>query len=133
MAKKQILSNHDEWKVIIEQQKSEFVFWILESMGLPQDDLSKCFTLENGTVTNEAVTVQHRIELKKLCSRYEIDIIDDMDGGVKIYINNESLVAEWKKPSIRLRHDHNRINPAERLYMEINIDWWTIFEGSDDK
>lgn len=123
-SKKTLLVNREDLNKTIEIQKYEFMIWILETIGISKEDLEKCFPIEGF----DSFGVEQRILLRSICDKYIIDIVDDKSGGMKIYVNNESLIAEWKKPWTIMRQDASIINPTKRFFMEIHLDWWTIFD-----
>ena len=75
-------------------------------------------------------TVEHKIELRKHMDQFSVTIVDDRDGGIKIFVERDK-VAEWKKCTFILREDPSEVNPSKRLYMEISGDIWTIFDDGE--
>lgn len=125
MSKKTLLADRNNYRDLIAEQQYEFMVWILGSIpGIDAAELESCFP---GAYSD--FTVQHRIALRKFCDRYTIDVLDDKNGGMKIYINSDTLIAEWKKPWVVLRHDNSQINPDRRLFNEVHLDWWVAFES----
>lgn len=76
---------------------------------------------------DKIMSVDERIELRKSLGFYGITIIDNFDGGLRIYVEKE-LIAEWKKPFYKMKNDSSQIDPKKRLLMEMSVDFWTIFE-----
>jgi hypothetical protein len=63
---------------------------------------------------------------------YHVDILDDGDRGVKIYVDND-VIAEWKKPKYILRTNPKARRPVDRLFYEMIISFWSMFEGDNDE
>jgi len=116
------LANRDNYRQIEEEWRFEFVYFVLEKIGIPHDILTGCFPDEINDLG-----VEHKIELRKHMSRFDVSIVDDLDGGIKIYVEQQ-LVAEWKKCKFVLKEDLKEVNPSKRLYMELHGDVWTIFD-----
>ena len=122
------LASRDNYREVEEEWKFEFIYHVLSSIGIPEEILGKCFP--DGGI--EELTVEHKIELRKYMKQFDVTIVDDRDGGIKIFVEQE-LVAEWKKCKFVLREDPKEVDPSKRLYTEIQADVWTIFdEGSAD-
>lgn len=122
------LASQDNYREVEEEWKYEFIYHVLSSIGIPEEILDGCFP-EEGI---EGFTVQHKIELRHYMKQFDVTIVDDRDGGIKIFVERE-LIAEWKKCKFVLREDPKEVDPSKRLYTEIKADVWTIFdEGSSD-
>ena len=76
-----------------DEEKSRFLRDILEQMGLPIQD----FWTQDGDLS-----VDQRIRLRTILTTYGIQVIDDLDGHVQIYVDRE-MVAEWFKPTYKLK------------------------------
>ena len=120
------LASRDNYREIEQEWQFEFVYYVLESIGIPEDILAGCFP-EDGMA---GFTVEHKIELRKHMDQFSVTIVDDRDGGIKIFVERDK-VAEWKKCTFILREDPSEVNPSKRLYMEISGDIWTIFDDGE--
>jgi hypothetical protein len=49
-----------------------------------------------------------------------------------VYIDNE-LVGEWHKCTYKLKKDLRQLDPKKRIYLEMQIDYWSIFEEQESK
>lgn len=67
----------------------------------------------------EIVSMQSLRKLKNLLNKCNIEILDDCNNGIKIYLENK-LVAEWFKPSYVLKNNPNVIDPKKRFYLEMH-------------
>jgi hypothetical protein len=118
-----ILLNKDEdTRKVEEEEKSKFIRIILEQIGLPVDEF--------WVNPEKSLDVQEKIKLRQILNAYNIIIIDDLGGEMQIYVEND-LVAEWKKCSYKLKTDLRQINPNKRLYLEMKINCWSIFDQDE--
>jgi hypothetical protein len=112
-----ILLNSSENTHQIElEEQGRFVYSILSAFGVPLDDW------QGGELSNE----QH-IHLRSVLRSYQIEVINDLDGGVKIYCEGE-LIGEFHKPRYILRKDAKQVDPTKRLYLEMITNTWSILE-----
>lgn len=117
-----ILLNYNEnTKIVEDEEKLKFLKDLLDQMGVPTaeiwgDDIS--------------LSIEQTLQLKKLLSTYNVYVIDDLDGGMKIYVDNE-LIGEWHKCSYKIKRDLAEIDRKKQLYLEMEINCWTIFEQQE--
>ncbi|HEY4877143.1 MAG TPA: hypothetical protein VIH86_16305 [Puia sp.] len=117
-----ILLNRDEkTKAVEAQEQARFIKAILEALDILPD-----------WNPDESLTIDSKIKFRKDLNTYNIHIADDADGGLKIYANNE-VIGEWKKSKYILKTDRSQIDPNKKLYLEMHIDFWSIFEESNVK
>ena len=117
-----ILLNYNEnTKRVEEEEKNRFLKSLLDQMDINTDDIW------NG----EILSIEQRIKLRGILATYGIQIIDDLDGTLQIYVDNEK-VAEWIKPTYKLKKDLRQIDPRKQLYLEMLIEYWSLFEGKDE-
>ena len=112
-----LLNRTDDLKKIEAEEQSRFVRMILEELEVPfewKDDL---------------LTVEEKIKLRSLLTTYNISILDEPDGILKIYAGRD-LIGEWKQCEFRLRKDSSKINHQDRLYYEMHCNFSTIFENN---
>lgn len=114
-----ILINHDEnAKQIEEEEKIRFLRNLLEQMNVPIED----FWAEDG-----ALSIEQRIKLRSILTTYSIQVIDDLDGHMQVFVDKE-LVGEWFKSTYKLKRDIHQLDPKKQLYTEMTVNFWTIFE-----
>lgn len=101
-----------------EEEKSKFIKQILAQMGLP---------VEEFWTSEKPLSAREKIKLREILSAYNIVIIDDLDGHMQMYVDND-LVAEWKKCTYTLKRDLRQIDPRKKLYMEMTVENWSVFE-----
>ena len=120
--KKQILADREDIKKIEEEEQFNFVISILTECGLPLQEISDNLTFDSfNTIL--------KIKLRNLCEKYQISIIEYPGESVEIYAE-KTLIAKWEKPWIRLIINSTAPNRKKHMYAEINIDYWTVFEGT---
>lgn len=109
-------------KVEAEEQLS-FILSVMQASGVPDKELEAC-------ITDGQMSVEDKIRFRKVCENFQISIVDDMDGGLKIYVNSggsDVLVAEWYRPTYTLQ-----TGDSKELTTNLHIHWWT-FEEADGK
>lgn len=127
--KQTIIVDREDIQKVQQEEQFNFIMAVLIDMGLPIEE----HIPENGL---EGFTVDHKIKFRHFCNLLGVTVLDDLDGGVKIYVNQEKappiMVAEWKKPWVTLKMDPYVLDKSKRLYAEISIEAWTVFEEADD-
>lgn len=116
-----ILLNFDEnLKKVEEEEQSNFIRNLIEQMGVPID-----FWVEGASLS-----IEGRKKMLDLLRKYQIMILDDNDGEIKIYVENE-LVGEWRKCSYKLKRNYGELDRKKQLYLEMTVDFWTIFDQEE--
>jgi hypothetical protein len=101
------------------EEQTRFVISIIEALEVP-------FEWDS----NVAFTVFDKVRLRKVLGQYNVSVIDNMDGGVKIYLEREQI-AEWIKPSYILKEDPSQIDPKKKLYIEMKCVFNSIYEKNE--
>lgn len=122
--KTSIFVDREDIRTVEAEEQFNFVRTVLETMGLPTED---CFPEEDTELNQQDITLQHKINLRQLLKKFQVLILDDRDGGIKIFVDEE-LVAEWKKSRFELRQDLTAVDPRKKLYAVLHIEYWTMFE-----
>lgn len=116
-----ILLNYGEnTKQIEEEEKLRFLKAILEQMNVPLE----------GTWDSESLSVDEKIKLRKLLYNLGIQVIDDLDGFMEIYVENEK-VAEWHKPMYKLKRDLQQLDRRKQFFLEMEVSFWSLFEENE--
>ena len=119
-----LLLNYDEdTKIVEDEEKNKFLYSLLEQIGIPVSEFWK------GEIS---LSIDQRIRLRTILSTYNIQVIDDLDGNMQVYIDNE-IVGEWNKCIYKLKKDLRQLDRKKRIYLEMQIDYWTIFEEQESK
>lgn len=103
----------------IAEEQLSFVLSVLLASGVSEQKIESCLT--NG----ELSTVKNKIAFRKFCEKEQISIVDDTQGGLKIYVqagDQEVLMGEWFRPSLT-----SRIR-SRKLFTEIHLTWWMFEE-----
>jgi hypothetical protein len=111
-----LLDNRENTKAVESQEQARFIKTILESLQVPIE-----------WNPDDILTVESKMKLRKSLEAYSINILNDTDGGLKIFANKD-LIGDWYKPNYILKQDNKQIDPNKRLYMEMHINFWTVFE-----
>jgi len=119
-----LLNKDDDTRQIEDEEKSKFVRHVLEQMGLPVDEF--------WDQVDRALTTEEKIKLREILHAYNVIIIDSLSGHLQIYVEND-LVGEWHKPYYKLKTDLRQINPYKRLYLEMTVECWNVFEGQSEE
>lgn len=117
-----VLANRHDYRKVIEELKYEFTSDIINKLELPEDEVNEC--LPNNFSDFD---VNKKIKLRNLLGKFNVNIIDDKDGGIKIYVENEQI-AEWKKCFIRIKQNPAALNISEKVFVEIHVDCSSVFE-----
>jgi hypothetical protein len=118
-----ILLNYDEnTKQIEEEEKSKFLKNLLDLMGVPTEEF---------WTGGDSLSIDQRIKLRSILATYSIQVIDDLDGHMQVYVDKE-LVGEWFKSQYRLKKDLRELDPKKQLYIEMEVSYWTIFEEQQE-
>lgn len=119
-----ILLNYDDnTQKVEDEEKTRFLKSLLEQMGVPIDDF---------WTTDSSLSVNQKIKLRGILATYAIQVIDDLDGLLQIYVEGEKI-AEWQKPSYKLKRDLKEIDPKKQLYLEMSIDCWSVFDEEEEQ
>ena len=113
-----ILLNYDEnTRKVEDEEKSRFLRGILQEMGVP---------IEEFWTSDEPLNIEQRMQLRKLLTAYGINVIDNYEHMI-ISVGGEK-VAEFSKPLYKLKKDHSQNTPNKQLYLEMEINCWSLFE-----
>lgn len=117
-----ILLNYSEnTRQVEDEEKTRFLRNILEQMGLPIQEIWPM---------NGPLSVDQRIKMRSILATYSVQIIDDLDGHMQVYVEGE-LVAEWHKSTYKLKRDLRELDPRKQLYLEMEVNCWSLFEGTE--
>jgi hypothetical protein len=111
-----LVKNEDKQEVEILEQ-SRFLKSLLEALEVP--------IIWN---PEEPLSIDAKLKLRKSLNTYNINVIDDMDGGLKVFVDSD-LIGEWYKCSYKLKEDLTQTDPRKKLYLEMSVNFWTIFEN----
>lgn len=113
-----ILLNYNEnTKQVEDEEKMKFLHSLLEQMGVPIEDFW----------TEESLSIENRIKLRNVLNTYSIQVIDDLDGNLQVYVEDQKI-GEWNKCKYKLKRDLKQLDPKKQFYLEMEVNYWTIFE-----
>lgn len=115
-----LLDYQENVKKVEEEEKLRFLKDLLEQMGVPYLEAFE-------TPDNLDLTPAQRSKLKNILLTYNIQVIDDRAGYMKVYVEGE-LIAEWNKCTYKIKRDYSQLDRKKQLYLEMEINCWTIFE-----
>lgn len=119
-----ILLNYDDnIQKVEDEEKTRFLKTLLEQMGVP---------IDNFWTSDAPLSVNQKIKLRGILATYSVQVIDDLDGLLQIYVEGEK-VAEWQKPLYKLKRDLRQLDPKKQLYLEMEVNCWTIFENEEQQ
>jgi len=120
--KASILLNYDEnTHQVEEEEKLRFLQSILEQMGIP---------IQEFWTHQTTLNIGQRIKLREILSTYGIQVIDDLDGHLQMYVEGD-LVAEWFKPTYKIKRDLRERDPRKQMYLEMEVNCWSLFEENE--
>lgn len=116
-----LLNKSEDTKQVEAQEQSRFIKSITEALGIELD-----------WNPDEELTIEKKQELQSAFKKFNISIVDDADGGLKIYVERD-MIAEWFKCKYKLKQDHSIIDRKKQLYLEMNINFWSVFEEENNQ
>lgn len=117
-----ILLNYNEsTQQVEEEEKTRYLRSLLEQMGVP---------IQEFWTTESVLSINQRIKLRGLLATYGIQVIDDLDGHMQVYVEGEK-VADWFKCTYKLKRDLRERDPRKQLYLEMEVNCWSLFEESE--
>ena len=125
-----ILLNYDENVHKVEdEEKARFLRSFLEQCFESAPDIAE----QVAAIWNVdgPLPVAQKVKLRGILTTYGIQIIDNLDGCLLIYIENEK-VAEWHKPAYKLKKAAPQKDRRKNLYIEMNIEYWSVFEETEN-
>jgi hypothetical protein len=126
-----ILLNYNEnVPQVEEEEKSRFL----------KGFLGQCFE-SVPDITNQIATIwigdgplsaAQKVKMRSILTTYGLQVIDDLDGHMQVYLENE-LVAEWFKCTYKLKRDLRAIDPRKRVYIEMEVNCWSAFDDTQEE
>lgn len=123
--KYQVSCNISDVPKIKSDELLKFTASVLEMCGIKIDDL---FPKD---LDSSAFGVKMKQELVQACDKFNLSIVDFVDGTQQIFAGG-NLIAKWNKPFIEYREDLSKVDRNKRLYAMINFDFWSEFEEGMD-
>jgi hypothetical protein len=124
-----LLSSDENTKKVEEEEKARFLRTLLEQCFENTEVATQIQTIWN---SDGALSATQKVKLRGLLTTYGIQVIDDLDGHMQVYLDGQ-LVAEWYKCTYKLKKDLREIDPRKRLYLEMEVSCWSVFEDSQEQ
>jgi len=125
-----ILLNYNENTHQVEdEEKARFLRGILEQCFNNTDVATQIQTIWN---VDGVLPASQKVKLRGILATYGIQVIDDLDGHMQIYLENE-LIAEWHKCTYKLRRDLRAVDPRKRVYLEMEVNCWSVFDDKEEQ
>jgi hypothetical protein len=119
-----LLNSNENTSLVEKEEQARFVRAILtENFEIP--------LIADLWEADGSMTVENKIKLRTVLSTYNIQIIDDSDGGLQIYCDGKK-VAQWNKCEYILKRDLKEKDPAKKLYLEMQINCWSTFDNQEE-
>ena len=117
-----LLNVHDNTRQVEEEEKLRFLRNLFEQIGVPIQDI---------WAADGLLSFDQKVKLNSLLQNFNIQVIDDNDGGLQVFVDNEKI-AEWLKPTYKLKKDLANRDRKKQLYLEMNVEYWSLFEEVSD-
>lgn len=119
--KAKIYINREDAREVEEEERDRFIKAVLEELGLPIQEVWP----------DEKLTIEQKQKFRILLDKYDVSIIFAGGGAVDIYVGKD-CIAKWTKPHFKLRTDHSQVDPAKKIYLEMEIDYYSVFEEKEE-
>lgn len=123
-----LLNYNEDTHQVEDEEKSRFL----------RDFLERCFE-SAPEVTEQIATIwladgplpaNQKVKLRNILTTYNISVIDDHDGNLKIFLENE-LVGNFSKPTYKLKKELEIKDPKKRIFLEMNVECWSVFDSPE--
>lgn len=110
----------------VEEEQLQFIVAVLQSMNVP---IENCFP---EVLNPKLINQEHKNNLKDILEKYNISIIYYADKTFDIFLERDK-VASWFKYWVELKKDLSNPIPDKRIYVEIHLECWSVFEGENNE
>jgi hypothetical protein len=115
-----LLDSSSNLREIEAEEQIKFVVSIIEALEIP-------FEWDS----NAPFSVLDKLRLRKVLAQYNASIIDDMEGGIKIFLERDQI-AQWHKSTYILKEDLSQVDPRKKLFIEMSCSFDSIFEETTE-
>ena len=112
------LNLNEDTHQIEQKEKNRFLKNVLEQLGLP---------VSSFWANDEDLSIKQLIDMKSMFLSYSIQIIDEDDGAAKIYAKGKK-VAEWIKPTFKIKKDLQEKDRKKQFFIEMEVNYSSIFD-----
>ena len=130
------LASRSNYREVEKEWRYEFVQYVMSKLGIP-DEIFEKIREECLPDNYEDFGVNQKILLRKHLSSFDLYLLDN-GSDLEIYLKNSgtnekpTMLAKWGKSLFNLKHDTKNPDPANKFYIEIVANPWTIFEDNDE-
>lgn len=118
-----LLNKNEDTQKVEDEEKTRYLRNILELMGVP---------IQEFWTSDEPLSIDQRMKLRGVLGTYGVQVIDDLDGHMQIYVEGDK-VAEWFKSTYKLKRDLRERDPRKQLYLEMEVNCWSLFEEAEEE
>jgi hypothetical protein len=124
-----LLNYSDDTRQVEDEEKARFLRGILFASFENTDVATQIETIWS---SDGPLPASQKVKLRGILATYGIQVIDDLDGHMQIYLENE-LFAEWYKCTYKLKRDLRAIDPRKRIYLEMEVNCWSVFDDKEEQ
>lgn len=124
-----LLNYSDNTRQVEDEEKARFLRGILMASFENTDVAAQIETIWS---SDGVLPASQKVKLRGILATYGIQVIDDLDGHMQIYLENE-LIAEWYKCTYKLKRDLRAIDPRKRIYLEMEVNCWSVFDDKEEQ
>lgn len=124
-----LLDYNENLKKVEEEEKSRFLRSLLQQFF---DNTEIAAEIDAIWETDGPLTPVQKVKMRGLLTTYNIQVIDDNDGHLQVFVDNE-LVAEWRKCTYKLKKELHQIDPKKKMYLEMAINCWSVFDSQSEQ
>lgn len=124
-----LLNYNEDTRRVEDEEKARFLRGILLASFENTDVSSQIESIWNSEAPLQAA---QKVKLRGILATYQIQVIDDFDGHMQIYLEDE-LIAEWHKCTYKLKRDLRALDPRKRVYLEMEVNCWSVFDDKEEQ
>jgi uncharacterized protein YeaC (DUF1315 family) len=125
-----ILLNHSEnTRRVEDEEKSRFLRGLIAQMF--EDVPEVVSKIDEIWIDETSLTVEQKVKMRQFMNTYGLQVIDDGDGNMKVYLDGQ-VVGEWFKSKYKLKQDLSQIDRKKQFYLEMEVNCWSVFESTEE-
>ena len=117
-----LLSKNEDIKAFEEEQRQCFLYQLLSNLGVSLSEVWE---------EDAPISILQKIELLKILRQRDLTVIEEIDGSMEVFLKDEKI-GEFKKCNYKLKQDLSEKDVKKRLYFEVEVTFWTIFEQANN-
>jgi hypothetical protein len=76
---------------------------------------------------DDKLTIEQKSKLQELLLAFHIQVLDEGDGSMQIFVDNE-LAGTFHKPTYKIKKDLNEVDRKKQIYLEMTVEETSVFE-----